>query len=201
MHPPALIDGRSDALAAWTPFGAWINRHAGQRGRCTFAARLIAAPCGDMLMLAVDMRGPGGPVATYKCNLTAIGEHRNAVLLLSPLVVIWHAEPGARDPEQGRAMIDHLVCAVRSFQRALGAGGGSVLIATGNLTEAKGGRPFFESLGWEIVAADVSGGRPGAGLARPLAVVTAQINTAVAPLRKSGAIAAEPVTVAILRVA
>jgi hypothetical protein len=100
-------------------------------------------------------------------------------------------------------MVDHLVLSIRAFHQAKSDLSRHILIASGNLTVAKRGKPFFEKLGWELVFPETR--KPhhlydGAGAcAEPLIAVAEQIDAAIAPLRSAGKIDEEPVSFAILR--
>jgi hypothetical protein len=97
-------------------------------------------------------------------------------------------------------MIEHLIMGITGFRTTLGSEDTNILIASGNLTKVKGGKPFFEKLGWEIAPLD----RADADiLAEPMTAVFAaireQIETAVAPFRTAGTVENEPVTVAFFK--
>lgn len=68
---------------------------------------------------------------------------------------------------------------------------------------AKGGRPFFEGIGWEIIEPDAR--RPSRlydgvnAMTGPLDAIAAQIEAILAPLRASGKLADEMLSFAIWR--
>lgn len=223
----------------------WINERHARDGTIRYrASRVLAAETG-LPTLAVEMSGPAGLIATYKCGVGPVGLGRNAWLVLAPLVVIWNGarferrvsngtravalDPLERsvfprflhsdipwidfddDSARSRAMIDHLVGAVRGFRAASASSGGEAVIASGNLTKAKGGRPFFEGMGWKIVGPDdlsarqrpasqLSGrdDRDGEPMQSAVAAIRRRIDAAIAPLRDAGKVEAEPISFALL---
>lgn len=179
----------------------WINWRHHQHGEHRYCASRAMEQGTVLPSLVVEMHGPVGHVATYKCEVAPVGAMRDGWLLLAPLVVIWNGARPEDSGQKGRMMIDHLVDGARKFKAASLVGGG-VLIASGNLTKAKGGRRFFESLGWDIVGPDEGPSRSLLSRCPPVrAAATAvkqRIDRAVAPLRDAGKIEPEPISFALL---
>lgn len=192
-------------LDLWRALPQWINLHHARDGERRYSAREFAPAARDALTLFVDLTGPDGLIASYKCDIFRISEPGKAWLVFSPLVVIWEQARADRGPGIGEAIIDHFVAAVRTFQEARGLTTHDIVIASGNLTVAKGGKPFFEMIGWEIVVpsaqqpAHLFSGEQA--MAKPLATIEAQIEAAIAPLRAAGQAAESAVSFAILRLA
>jgi len=199
------IDGTVSFLDLWALFPRWINRHRkGREERC-YSAKAISRVSADGLALAVEMSGSDGLITTYKCNIHEVRSRRKSWIVLSLLVVLWEQGRSERGSEAGEAMIRHLTSAVQDFGRSRGMRSHGILIASGNLTAIKGGKPFFERLGWDIVFPEArqpdhlySGGD---AIAEPLTAINVEIQAAIAPLLEIGAIGPEPVSFALLRVA
>jgi hypothetical protein len=147
---------------------------------------------------SVDMYGACGAIAGYKCNITLI-EGKRHWLVFSPLVVIWQLSRQERRPGIGRAIIDHSVAAIAGFCEAHLHPLPDILIASGNLTTAKAGRPFFDTLGWEIADPRDFNRYAQDELMNSLAFVSGQIDTALAPIRQSAPDTVDPTTFAFLR--
>jgi hypothetical protein len=178
----------------------WIDRHHRQIGELEYRATLSDAGDGDIPMLAVEVRGAAGLVATYKCGISHPVEPKGW-LVLAPLVVSWNGARPDNSSGLGRAMVEHLVSALRTFQASASLQTEGVLIGSGNLTRAKAGRPFFEGLGWEIVVPALRSPYQlytQERIAAALTVIERQIDCAIAPLLKAGKIEAEPVRFGVL---
>jgi hypothetical protein len=192
-----------DILDLWRTLPQWINLHHARDGERRYTARDFTPPPRDALTLFVDLTGPDGLIASYKCDIFRVSEPGKTWLVFSPLVVIWEQARADRGPGIGEAIIDHFVAAVRTFQEARGLPTYDIVVASGNLTGAKGGKPFFEMIGWEIIVPSEQ--HPPhlfmgeQAMAKPLAIIEAQIETAIAPLRATGKVAESAVSFAILR--
>lgn len=203
MRNQALLHDTSDVFDLWETFPRWINRHHPGDGERSYVAKEIDASFNASPTLTVEMSGRSGLIATYKCNIVEIHNHRKSWLVFAPLIVIWEQGRAERGPDLGRIMMEHVVSSIRAFCVEYGAWSHDILITSGNLTVAKGGKPFFEGIGWEIVYPGTH--EPSAlyngnfAMAEPLAAVEARIEAAVAPLREAGKIDAEPISFAILR--
>lgn len=203
MRNLAMTMSSGDVFGVWDAFPEWINRHRAEAGGFRYAARPVDLSFNGAPTVTVEMTGEAGLVALYKCNIAAV--HCGGVdwLVFSPLVVVWEQDRTARGPGMGRAMIDHFVEAVRAFREEARALDSAAVIASGNLTVAKGGKPFFDSIGWEIVYPELH--QPATlfdgpeAMAAPLNVVAGQIESAVAPIRAAGKLDPGPVSFAILR--
>lgn len=178
----------------------WINWHRPADARGRYHARELDHSFNGLPTLTVDMTGPRGPVAAYKCNITLVEDARRPWLVFSPLVVIWEMPRDQRGPGFGQAILDHSAAAIAGFCDECLPRLPDILIASGNLTTAKAGRPFFESVGWEIVVpGDCARYAADTGLMTALAYVARQIDTALAPLRESAPETVDPTSFAILR--
>jgi hypothetical protein len=183
----------------WSAFPHWINSsHASFEGMQFHAA----ASANDLsLDLAVTMSEAGGSVASYKCGIIPIRDRRSGWIVLVPLVVVWRTSTPAGRFSLGRTMVDHLSAAASEFHRTHQACDGTILIASGNLTEEKGGAQFFRALGWDIVTPRkrdtqlVHLDEPR--LIMPLTIIEEQINKALAPMRAAGKIGDEPISFAV----
>jgi len=179
----------------------WINRYHPADSYGRYHARELDYSFNGLPSLTVDMTGADGmPIAVYKCNISLVRGERRSWLVFSPLVVIWEKSKAERGPGFGRPVIAHSVAAIVSFCETHVRHVPDLLIASGKLTVAKAGRPFFEDLGWEIAGPSDCGAHAGDdGLVKALTFVAAQIEAAIAPLRQNGAEPAEALTFAILR--
>jgi hypothetical protein len=194
----ALADSPPSTGDLWRAFPRWINTH-----YRSFHGRLFeAVEHSDRVPpeLAVTVWDGSVPVATYKCSMLFVRGPDRIWIALAPLVVVWTARQPANGFELGRIMVDHLCTAARRFHRAHGTDGEGLLIASGNLTEEKGGARFFGALGWEV-AAPRHCERAGLGHGDPdllpaLAAIERVIEEAVAPLRGLGKIGDEPLSFA-----
>lgn len=199
----ATIMSSMDVYGLWDAFPAWVNRHRAESGALRYHALPVCRSFNSAPTITVEMTGPSGLIASYKCNFTLAHERGRDWLVFSPLVVIWEQDRLARGPDMGRVMIEHFVEAVRTFREECGTWSHAILVSSGNLTVAKGGKPFFDSIGWEIVYPEL---REPAGLYQgeeaicaPLDAVAAQIETAIAPVRAAGKLDPGPVSFAILQ--
>lgn len=199
MNTPA-ISNTNDVFDLCRGLPEWINRHGRAEGSRSCRAREMDNSFNGLPTLTVDMSGAAGLVASYKCNISLVRGEQRAWLVFSPLVVVWAMDRRERGPGFGRRIIEHSVASIAGFCRAHVSHIPDVLVASGNLTTAKGGRPFFAGLGWEIVEPQ-SRGAPSAedGLDRALAHIEAQIDAALAPLRQSAPGSIEPTSFALLR--
>jgi hypothetical protein len=188
-----------DPERIWNAFPRWINaRHASFEGRQFHAEQIVH---GQGLQLAVTMSDGSSPVATYKCGISRVRERGSAWIVFAPLVVIWEAAtPGSRF-NLGRAMVDHLSSAACEFQQTHQICGETILIASGNLTEEKGGAHFFRALGWDIVTPRKRGTEvlhlDEPRFKTPFIIIEEQINKALIPLRAAGKISDEPISFAV----
>lgn len=203
MRNLAQIPSETGALDLWRALPQWINLHHSRDGDRSYAVKEIMQYSRDALTLTTDMTGSSGLIASYKCDISLIFSPGKSWLVFSPLVVIWEMGRAERGPDLGRVMIEHFVSAVRAFQQAHADSSYGMVIASGNLTVAKGGKPFFESIGWEIVFPEAQ--EPGylfhgeEAMAKPLAAIEAQIEAAIAPLRAAGKVEEKAISFAILR--
>jgi hypothetical protein len=177
----------------------WINHHHRQVGEARCSATLTNGSAPDVPMLMVELRGRYGLIATYKSSVGYIRDANGDRLLLAPLVVIWNGERPADSARLGHAIVEHLVSAVCAFQASLPCCG-RILIASGNLTRAKGGKPFFESLGWQICGSDAQSAawERCEDMHAVSASIEKRIDCALAPLLKAGKLAIEPISFALL---
>lgn len=202
MRNLAEVLPHAGPLDIWNELPEWINSHHSGDDDRRYAAMPLAVS-GDRLTLTVEMTGACGLIARYKCDVSHIYELGRSWLVFSPLVVIWEQSRAERGPGIGEAMIAHFVTAVRTFQQARAPSHDGIVIASGNLTVAKGGKPFFEGIAWEIVVPDAREPRQlfegDEAMTKPLTMITAQIEAAIAPLRAAGKVAEETISFAILR--
>jgi hypothetical protein len=202
MRNQATLRNNMDVFDLWDTFPAWINRHRAKIGAFCYTAKPIDLSFNGMPTITVEMSGPSGMIAVYKCNIIEICGDKKDWLVFSPLVVIWEQDRQTRGPGMGSAMIEHFVEAVRAFREESDAQSHAMLVASGNLTVAKGGKPFFEGIGWEIIYPELH--EPAClydgieAMAEPLDTVAAQIESAIAPLREAGKLDSGPVSFAIL---
>ena len=198
-----LIHIPSNVSAFWHDFPDWINQHRSTDGERIYRALEPDALADNRLNLAVEISGRDGCIATSKFNIIEICGPREAWFVFSSLVVQWEQGGAGHRPETGKAIVQHVVLAVQNFRRTRRIWSHNILIASGNLTVAKGGKPFFERLGWQIVCPETR--EPDhvlcgeADLAEPLEAVAGEIEAAIAPLRLAGKIQPEPICFAILR--
>jgi hypothetical protein len=192
-----------DILDLWRMLPQWINLHHERDGERRYTACEATYSSSDSLTLFVDLTGPTGRIASYKCEIFRVYDAGKSWLVFSPLVVIWELSRADRGPGIGQAIIEHFVAAVRTFHEARGTRAYDIVIASGNLTVAKGGKPFFETIGWEIVVPSACephylfNGEQA--MAKPLDIIKAQIEAAIAPLRAAGKVAETAISFAILR--
>lgn len=196
----ALADSPFSTGEIWKAFPRWINaQYRSFHGR-TFEA----VEHSDRIPpeLAVTVWDGSVPVATYKCTMLFVPGPGPSWVVLAPLVVVWAGRRPADDFQLGRTMVDHLCTAARRFHRAHGTDDEALLVASGNLTEEKGGARFFGALGWEVATprhrepAALYQGDPG--LLPALAATERLIEEAVAPLRGLGKLGDEPTSFAFL---
>jgi hypothetical protein len=202
MRNQATLRSSVNVFDLWDTFPAWINRYRARSGAFCYAARPIDLSFNGMPTITVEMSGPTGMIALYKCNIIEVCGDGKDWLLFSPLVVVWEQDRQTRGPGTGCAMIEHFVEAVRAFREESGAWSHAMLIASGNLTVAKGGKPFFESIGWEIIYPELR--KPAhlfdgeEAMAAPLDTVATQIEAAITPIREAGKLDPGPVSFAIV---
>jgi hypothetical protein len=180
-------------------FAQWVTIHGQTDDAWSCCATDMDNSFNGSPTLTVELSEPKGLIATYKCNITLVHAGKRTWLLFSPLVVIWAQSREQRGPGVGRRIIEHSVSSIEGYCRAHIPHITDVLVASGNLTTIKGGRPFFQGLGWEIVDAQACGGRADDGLAKALTHIAAQIDAALAPLRLIAPETIEPVSFALLR--
>jgi hypothetical protein len=183
----------------WQGITEWIGHYHGLADGRRYMASLTGAVAGDASTLSVAVDSPDGPIATCKCSLIRIDHGPRSLVIFAPLVVIWAEGRGRGGCDLGKSIIAHLVSAFASFRDHRSAAQDDVLVASGNLTKAKGGRPFFESLGWQIIDPRVSDAAGDEAMAEAFSTIVRHIDAAVAPLRAAGRIEDEPVTFALLR--
>jgi hypothetical protein len=178
----------------------WINSHR-QRDECrSYHAKELDYSFNGLPTLAVEVTSAQNRVAAYKCNITLIRDDEQPWLLFSPLVVVWEKSKEERGCGQGRPIIDHSVSSIAGFCETCARPIPNILIASGNLTVAKAGRPFFEALGWEITNpsgfARYAGDR---GLTKALKFVAAQVEAAMVQFAQNVAEPVDPLSFAMLR--
>lgn len=199
---PALAENALSTGDVWRAFPRWINTHYRMAHGKTFEA--VERSDRDPPELAVALWDGCVPLATYKCRMMSLPGPLHGWIVLAPLVVIWTGGRPANGFELGRLMIDHLRAAAQRFHRAHGTHGEGLLIASGHLTEEKGGARFFGALGWEIATphkrqpASIYQGEPA--LLPALAATERLIEEALAPLRRLGKAGDEPISFAFLTV-
>jgi hypothetical protein len=195
------ISGTAEAFHLCRNLPQWINRRYPADSHGRYHARELDHSFNGLPSLTVEMSSAAGsPIAIYKCNITLIRGERRSWLVFSPLVVIWEHSREERGPGFGRPVIAHSVAAIVSFCEAHVRHIPDLIIASGNLTTAKAGRPFFEVLGWEIVKPSEFAAHAGDdGLVKALTFVEGQIEAAIAPLRQTGADQPDPLSFAMLR--
>ena len=202
MRNQATLRSNVNIFGLWDTFPAWINRHRAKSGAYCYTARPIDMSFNCMPTITVEMSGSAGMIALYKCNIIELCGDGKDWLVFSPLVVVWEQDRATRGPGMGSAMIEHFVEAVRAFRENSGAWNHAMLVASGNLTVAKGGKPFFEGICWEIIYPELR--EPTRlydgtdAMAAPLDTVATQIKDAIAPLREAGKLDPGPVSFAIL---
>jgi hypothetical protein len=186
-------------LSIFRDFSQWINIHGREDGRWSCRSKEIDCSFNGLPTLTVELSEPKGLIATYKCNITLFYAGQRVWLLFSPLVVIWAQNREQRGPGFGRRIIEHSVSAIRGYCRTHIPRFPDILVASGNLTTVKGGKPFFQGLGWEIVEAQTCGQHVDDGLAKALTHIAAQIDAALAPLRLIAPETIEPISFALLQ--
>jgi hypothetical protein len=160
---------------------AWINSHRKRDSRRSCHARELDYSFNRLPTLVVEVSSSQVRIADYKCNIVAFRDGEQSWLVFSPLVVMWEKGKEERDPGWGRQIIDHSVSSIAGFAQIRMRPVPNILIASGNLTVAKAGRPFFEGLGWEIVSpAGFTHNASDGGLRKALRFVAAQIEAAIA---------------------
>lgn len=195
----ALADDPLSTGDIWRCFPRWINTHYRALNGNTFEA--VEQSDQEPPELAVVMWAGCVPVATYKCRVVSIAGPGDGWIVLAPLVVVWGGSRSTNGFEAGRVMIDHICAAARRFHRAHGTYDRGLMVASGNLTEEKGGERFFDALGWEIATprerqpASIYQDEPA--LLPALAATERLIEEALAPLRRLRK-ADEPVRFAFL---
>jgi len=178
----------------------WINRHRPEDERRRYRAKELDYSFNGMPTLTVEVTGAQGLIAAYKSNIALIPGERRPWLVFSPLVVVWEKSKEERGPGLGRPIIDHSVSSIAGYCEAHARHISNILVASGKLTVAKAGRPFFEALGWEIASPGDCGPQAGdAGLAKAVTFIAAQIRAAIALLPQSAPEAASPISFAMLR--
>ena len=130
----------------------WINRHRPDDGYRRYRAQELDYSFNGLPTLTVEVSGAQGRIAAYKSNIALIPGERNPWLVFSPLVVVWEKSKEERGPGLGRPIVDHSVSSIAAYCEAHARHIPNILLASGKLTEAKAGRPFFEALGWEIAS-------------------------------------------------
>ncbi len=202
MRNQPILKSSVNVFGLWDTFPAWINRHRAKSGAFCYTAMPIDLSFNGMRTITVEMSGPAGMIALYKCNIIEVRGDGKDWLVFSPLVVVWEQDRQTRGAGMGRVMIEHFVEAVRGFREEIGAWNHAMLIASGNLTVAKGGKPFFEGIGWEIIYPELrEPTRLYHGtevMAPPLDAIATQIEAAIAPIREAGKLDPGPVSFAIL---
>jgi hypothetical protein len=183
----------------WHDIADWINHHCRLADGRRYMASMADSVSGDTSTLVVEVDGQDGLIATCKCTLSQIDYGAGSLVIFAPLVVIWAEGRSRGGPDLGGSIIAHLISAIASFRDLHGTALDDVLIASGNLTKAKGGRPFFERLGWEIIDPLLSDTPRDEATAIVFDTVVQAIEMAVAPLRAAGKVGDEPVTFALLR--
>ena len=124
----------------------WINLHRQRDERRRYQAKELDYSFNGLPTLTVGVSDAQARIAVYKCNIALIADKERPWLVFSPLVVVWEKSKEERGPGPGRPIIDHSVSAITGFCEAYAHDIPNVLIASGNLTIAKAGRPFFEAL-------------------------------------------------------
>ena len=197
MHAQEAYDW-DEAVRLGRELTGFINRRRRGDDPMFYHARELDCSFNGLPTLSVEVTGSEGRIAYYKCNVTLIGGEGLPLLVFSPLVVTWEKGKGERGSGLGRPIIDHSVSSIAGFCEARAAQISGALVASGNLTEAKSGRPFFEALNWEIAGpGDLN--RYGGALAKAMAYIAAQIEAAIAPLALSPGEVAIPISFALLR--
>jgi hypothetical protein len=162
---------------------AWINLYRSSDGLRRYRAKELDRSFNGLPTLAVEVSDATGRIAGYKTNAALIPAGETSWLVFSPLVVLWEKNKEERDRGLGRPIIDHSVSSISGFCRARARHIPNILVASGNLTVAKAGRPFFETLGWEIATpADLSLHGEHTGLGKAMRFIAAQISAAIAQL-------------------
>jgi hypothetical protein len=182
-------------LCYWLPW--WINTYNSGDVSGSFFAKELDYSFNGLPTLTVTLSGNQLPIATYKCNI-AVVRGGDTWLIFSPLVVIWEDNVHRRP----RFIIEHGVFSIDSYCKLYAPNISNLLIASGNLTAAKRGRPFFEALGWNIAVppADFDGHGRNDGLTRALRFVADQIESAIAPFRHLEPGALSSISFAMLRI-
>jgi hypothetical protein len=159
---------------------AWINSCRAGDGQCRYRAKELDYSFNRLPTFAVEVLDADGLIATYKTNAVLVPRGESSWLVFSPLVVVWERGKEARGPGLGRPIISHCVSSISGFLAPSGQQIPNVLVASGNLTAAKAGRPFFEALGWEIVTTCSSPHAKDSALGKALSFIGAQISAAIA---------------------
>jgi hypothetical protein len=199
MNVHELCDA-DEAVRLCRDLPGWINSHRQQDGDRRYQAREIDYSFNGLPTLTVEVTRAQGRIADYKCNIAAVADEEQPWLVFSPLVVAWEKSKEERGPGLGRPIIDHSVSSITGFCETCVRPVPNILIASGNLTTAKAGRPFFEALGWEIVSPAgfaCHAGEPG--LTKALGFVAAQIEAAIAQFAQGTAEPVDPLSFAMLR--
>ncbi len=199
MNVHELCD-TDEAVRLCRDLPGWINSHRQQDEDRRYRARELDRSFNGLPTLTVEVSRAQGRIADYKCNIAAVRDEELPWLVFSPLVVVWEKSKEERGPGLGRPIIDHGVSSIAGFCETCVRPVPNILVASGNLTTAKAGRPFFEALGWEIVSpagfARHAGDR---GLTKALRFVAAQIEAAIAQFAQGTAVPADPLSFAMLR--
>lgn len=191
----------SDPIELWGTFPDWINLHRSKEGELVYKAKELSLSANAFVM-NVEMFRQDKLIATYKYTISEVRGDVKSWFVFSPLVVVWEQGRAERGPDLGRIMIEHAVSAIQAFYKECGDACHDLLIASGNLTVAKGGKPFFEMLGWDIVYPSTHEPKHlyvgGETMVQPLTLVAEQIEAAIAPLRDTGKLEDGPISFAIL---
>ena len=178
----------------------WINRHRPEDGHRRYRAQELDYSFNGMPTLTVEVTGAQGRIAAYKSNIALIPGEQNPGL---SFLRWWSSGKRARRnaAQVWGARLSIIVFPLSPVTAEAHARHiPNILLASGKLTEAKAGRPFFEALGWEIASPGDCGLQAGdAGLAKVLTFIAAQIGAAIALLPQSTPEAASPISFAMLR--
>jgi hypothetical protein len=179
---------------------AWISLRRPEEGQRRYRAKELDRSFNGLPTLVVEVLGAHSLIAAYKSNIVLVPGGERSWLVFSPLVVVWERSTEERGPGLGRPIVDHCVSSIAGFWEARARHIPNILVASGNLTVAKAGRPFFEALGWEIASpADFALHAGDAGLVNTLRFIAAQISAAISQFGQNAAETAGPLSFAMLR--
>ena len=126
-------------------------------------------------------------IGTYKFNALADYSFAGAAraITFSPLVIQWAEGGKFKQSGMDKAIINHCLQTIRCFIDRGTYGYDTAILTTAYLTKQRGGKQFFEALGWHVIEYDTTQAVP---TSEPLlADAAARIEILSAPHRTSAA--------------